>query len=554
MSSQEGAPDFRSLVGHCVNLLPLRSQCADTFAFADYLQTIKQLMLDANEHQNFTYGNLIKQLNLPRDASRVPLLSVMFNVIRPRNDVEFSGLEIEYELAPKGFNIFDLGIDVVDSEAELRIDCRFNRDLFEASTMQRWLGHWRTLLEAAVSQPTQTIGALPTLSEAERQTILVDWNNTDATFPQIDCVSQLFEARVRENPKGIAVAFENERLTYAELNAKANRLAHYLKQQGVCAETLIAVCVERSLELVVGLLAILKAGGAYVPLDPNYPTERLDFILRDSKAAVLLTQKALAQKLPDAARENGLKTIHLDPQLSAIGAQSEDNLTPQATQENLAYVLYTSGSTGKPKGVQIGHRALVNFLASMQREPGLSASDVLLAVTTLSFDIAGLELWLPLTTGAQVVIARSDIVREGKQLAALLEQCGATVMQATPATWRMLLEVGWQGNQRLKVLCGGESWGEDLASGLLPKCSSLCNMYGPTETTIWSAVTQVKTGETPAVGEPIANTQFYVLDARMQPVPVGVAGELHIGGDGLARGYLNRPELTAEKFVADPFR
>ncbi|MDB6023733.1 MAG: Amino acid adenylation domain protein [Pedosphaera sp.] len=535
-------------MGHSVNLLPVRSRCEGGLPFTAYLQTLKQLMLDAHDHQNFTYGNLIQKLNLPRDSSRVPLLSVSFNVIRAPRDVQFSGLAAEFSLAPKGFNVFDLSVDVVDTEAELRLDCRFNLDLFEAPTMQRWLGHWQTLLEATIKQPERAIAELPVLDDAERQRILVEWNHTEASFPQNECLPQLFEAQVRHDPNAIALAFDGQRLTYHELNQRANRLAHYLKQQGVGAETLVAVCLERSFELVIGLLAILKAGGAYVPLDPNYPSERLEFILQDARAAMLLTQESLLKNLPGAPR-----VICLDPELSAIGTQSETNSIQGATQENLAYVLYTSGSTGKPKGVQISHRALVNFLCSMGREPGLAASDILLAVTTLSFDIAGLELWLPLTVGAQVVIARSDTAREAKRLAALLQECRATVMQATPATWRMLLEAGWQGNPRLKVLCGGEAWGRDLAEALLPECGSLWNMYGPTETTIWSGVTRVEPGDSPMIGRPIANTQFYVLDARMQPVPIGVAGELHIGGEGLARGYLNRPELTKEKFVADPF-
>ena len=557
-AGNSGTPGARALVGHCVNLLPVRSQCVGSQVFTEYLQVVKRLMLDASDHQNFTFGNLVKQLNLPRDSSRMPLLSLTFNVIRALNGLHLEALESEFSLASKGFNLFDLSVDVVDTETELRLECRFNTDLFESATMQRWLGHWQTLLEGMASQPECAIAALPILNATERQKLLLDWNNTETSFPRDQCLPQLFEAQARHNPDAVAVVFEGQSLTYHALNQRANRLAHYLKAQGVGAETLVAVCLERSIELVVGLLAILKAGGAYVPLDPNYPAERIEFILQDAQATVLLTEASLAKQLPNGTRKNETaaapRVICLDPELSVIGQQNETNLPSQTTQANLAYVLYTSGSTGKPKGVQISHAALVNFLGSMSRQPGLGATDILLAVTTLSFDIAGLELWLPLLAGARVVIARSDTVREGKRLAAQLTQCGATVIQATPATWRMLLEAGWEGNPRLKILCGGEAWAEDLAQALLPKCASLWNMYGPTETTIWSAASRVAAGQPPMIGAPIANTQFYVLDGRLQPVPLGVAGELHIGGEGLARGYLNRPELTAEKFVADPFR
>ncbi|HWF17730.1 MAG TPA: amino acid adenylation domain-containing protein, partial [Verrucomicrobiae bacterium] len=367
------------------------------------------------------------------------------------------------------------------------------------------------------------------------------------------CFHELFEDQTARAPDATAITFHGESLTYDQLNRRANRLAHHLRSLGVGPETLVGLCVERSLEMAIGLLAIFKAGGAYVPLDPNYPSERLAFILEDAKVPVLITQESFLGNLPKPNGAFAPRVICLDPELSVIGPQSDFDLRPNAEPDNLAYVLYTSGSTGKPKGVQIPHRALINFLWSMSRQPGFIASDILLAVTTLSFDIAGLELWLPLMVGGQVVIADNETVRDGKRLAKELEQCGATVLQATPATWRMLLETGWAGNPRLKALCGGEAWGADLAKALLPKCASLWNMYGPTETTIWSAATQVEQGEGPLIGEPIANTQFYILDEHLQPVPLGVPGELHIGGDGLARGYLNRPELTVEKFVPDPF-
>ncbi len=549
-----------SLVGHCVNLLPIRCRCDNNSPVREHLKSIKRAVLDAHDHQQFTFGNLVKKLNPPRDPSRVPLISMTFNLVRAVGEFQFPGIESKLVFPPKSFTIFDLTFDLIDSDRDLRIECRFNTDLFDAPTIERWLGHWKTLLQAMAANPAQLISALPMLDDSERRQLLVEWNDTQSDFPQDQCLHHLFEVQAKHFPDSVAVVFEGQCLSYRELNQRANQLAHHLNTRGVGPETLVGLYMERSLEMLVGLLGILKAGGAYVPLDPNFPKERLKFILQDAQANVLLTQSQLSKELlkvtpatNEANESQAVKIIYLDRAFTTIDDQSKINPDAPVRPGNIAYVLYTSGSTGKPKGVQISHRALVNFLTSMSREPGLTAADTLLSVTTLSFDIAGLELWLPLLVGARVVIAPSEVAMDGKRLAAQMAQCKATVMQATPATWRLLLEAGWAGDPKLKILCGGEAWSEELARKLLPRCGSLWNMYGPTETTIWSAVEKVESPRLPLIGRPIANTQFYVLNARLEPVPVGVPGELHIGGAGLARGYLNRPELTAEKFIPDPF-
>jgi amino acid adenylation domain-containing protein len=348
----------------------------------------------------------------------------------------------------------------------------------------------------------------------------------------------------------VAVVFEEQQLTYHELNRRANQLAHYLQQLGVGPDVLVGVCVERSLEMVVALLGILKAGGAYVPLDPAFPADRIAFMLQDAQAAVLLTQQHLIPQLP--AHQATL--VCLDSDQARLSQQSESNLTSSASATDLAYVIYTSGSTGRPKGVQIAHLALVNFLLSMREQPGLGSDDTLLAITTLSFDIAGLELFLPLLVGARLVVANRAAAADGFALLALLERTHTTVLQATPITWRLLLAAGWQGTPHLKMLCGGEALPAELAQQLLPRGASLWNMYGPTETTIWSTLCHIQAGDDPiSIGRPIANTHIYLLDAHLQPVPIGVPGELYIGGDGLARGYYHRPELTAERFVPHPW-
>lgn len=377
-----------------------------------------------------------------------------------------------------------------------------------------------------------------------------EWNRTEGEYPAV-CTHELFEQQVLRTPHRIAASFEGHQLTYAQLNARANQVAHHLVRLQLTTECLVAVCVARSLDMLVALLGILKAGGAYVPLDPDYPSDRLSFMLEDSQAQLLVTEQQLVSRL----RTWSGRTVLLDRDWNAIETWSQENPRVYVTPENLAYTLYTSGSTGKPKGVQIEHRSLVNFLTSMRQCPGLTADDVMLAVTTLAFDIAGLELYLPLTTGARVAIVGREVAADGEQLLSAIESNRATVMQATPVTWRLLLDAGWR-NSHLKVICGGEALPRELARRLVHNSPSVWNLYGPTETTIWSSVYRVVLEDRALVpiGRPIANTQMYILDSRLEPVPIGAIGELYIGGDGLARGYLNRPELAAEKFISNPFR
>jgi amino acid adenylation domain-containing protein len=389
----------------------------------------------------------------------------------------------------------------------------------------------------------------PTLDEQERRQLLVGFNQTAASYPH-RCLHELFSEQAALTPDAIAVEVGEQQLTYEQLEAQANRVAHHLVSLGVEPEQLVGICVTRSAEMVVGLLGILKAGGAYVPVDPSYPAERQSYMLSNSEAPVVVTLDALRDELP----ATNARVVSLDGERSEIEARPATPPELAADPEQLAYVIYTSGSTGKPKGVQISHRALVNFLTTMRERPGLSAQDVLVAVTTLSFDIAGLELYLPLTTGARVVIAKSEATEDPRALAALLERSEATIMQATPTTWRMLLDGGWPGRVGMKALCGGEALPVALADRLVSAGLELWNMYGPTETTIWSTCERIATkGQTLTIGKPIANTALYVLDEQMQPVPIGEAGELWIGGDGLARGYRGRPDLTDERFVGHPF-
>lgn len=535
------------LVGHCSNLLPVRSKMIDGESFSEYLKRVRTSVLDAYEHQNYTYGLLVQRLGLPRDPSRSPLLAAMFNIDRSGfKGLEMGGLQLEITTNRKAFATFDIYFNMLETDHGVVIDCEYNTDLFEGSSIRRWLEHYQTLLEAAVAEPEKTVSSLPLLSDAARNKQLVEWNATERDYPRNKCVHELFEEQVDRTPDAIAVEIDGETLTYSELNLRANQLANYLRSIGVGHESLVGLCVERSLDMMIGLLGIMKSGAAYVPIDPAYPTERVRVIIEDSGIQTIVTQAHLAFDL----REQVPNVFCIDLEWDTVASNGGHRPKNETTADSLAYVIYTSGSTGKPKGVQIGHRAFVNLLCSMKSEPGMSESDIMVAVTTLSFDIAGLELFLPLITGAKVIIATREIASDGNALRDLIISSGATMMQATPATWRLLIEANWSGSDTFKILCGGEALTRELANELLGRCGSLWNMYGPTETTIWSSVSKIST-TTGAIflGEPIANTQLYVLDTNLEPLPPGIAGELHIGGDGLARGYFNQPDLTSAKFI-----
>ncbi len=545
----QAATGHYNLVGHCVNLLPLRSYVKGEQSFEDYLQLRKSAILDAYDHQQFTFGSLVKKLALPRDPSRIPLVPITFNIDQALDSdcLSFAELEVDFFSNPRSFENFELFINATELHGKLTLECQYNTNLFDAATIRRRMAELETVLAGIVADPTQPIAALPLLPETERQQ-LAQWNQTQAAYPQDHCIHQLFEAQVERTPDAIAVTFADQCLTYRELDLQANQLAAHLQTLGIASEKLVGICLERSSAMLIALLGVLKAGGAYVPLDPNHPVDRLAFMLKDAHISVLLTQTPLLEQV-----SLGQTPVVCLDQWETITTEM-GFLPSQATADHLAYVIYTSGSTGKPKGVEVSHRNVVNFLTSMREQPGLAQTDILLSVTTLAFDIAALELLLPLTVGATTVLASQETAADGEALLKLLQTSQATVMQATPATWRLLIAAGWEGSEQLKILCGGEALPPALMKELVNRGSQVWNLYGPTETTIWSTCYQIcNPDEKPLIGRPIANTQLYALDSREQPVPIGVPGELWIGGAGVARGYLDRPELTAERFIADPF-
>ena len=399
-------PGHRALVGHCVNALPLRVVCSGQVLFGEFLKTVKRQMLDAYEHQEMTYGSLLQVLRLSRDPSRAPIIPILFNLDCALTGFQLGQLNSEIEEVTRSSLVFDISVNIVDQGPELNIGWEYNTDLFDAATIRRWIGHYRTILESIMKEPAQKIDALPLLDADERSQILAKWNQTTADYPRDKTVSILFEEQAARIPDAIAVEFGSDRLTYRELDHRAKVLASELQKRGLKPEALVGLYVDRSLEMVVGLLGIMKAGGAYVPLDPSFPKDRLAFMAADAQIPILVTQQRLVHELPEHQAQV-VCVDALDLSQTTLPHLSESSASA------LAYVLYTSGSTGQPKGVQISHRALVNFLCSMRREPGLREEDVFLAITTLSFDIAGLEIFLPLITGARVVIAPRDVTLDG---------------------------------------------------------------------------------------------------------------------------------------------
>jgi amino acid adenylation domain-containing protein len=534
--------DGESLVGHCVNYLPVLSELTSGETALAHVKATRTALLDAQEHQEFTYGSLLRHLKLEREPGRLPLIEVQFNLERVGDTARFEGLTAEISSQPKQFVNSDLFLNVIERSDGLHFACDYNTTLFLESTIARWMSHWEQLLDSLMQQPEAPATALELLTQQEQKSLRDTWNDTTVDFGPFTALPSIVAQHAASMPSKVALECNGRVWTFAELDEYATLLAHRLVHEGLRPGELVGICIERSLEMAGSLLAVMKAGGAYVPLDPRHPQDRLRGIIEDAGLKLLLTGRD-----PSIVANTRMLNI-TGPQPRVM-----DPLPTTIAPHDAAYVIYTSGSTGKPKGVAIPHSALMNLLHSMQREPGLGSDDVLIGVTTLAFDIAALEMFLPMLSGAKLVIATDEQVSNGGLLLELAKRNHATLLQATPGLWRILIDAGWDSTTPLKVLCGGEALPRDLANQLLARSSSVWNVYGPTETTIWSSATRVAAGDGPLrLGIPIANTQFHVLDERLNLCPIGVAGELCIGGDGLALGYWHREELTAERFVTAP--
>ncbi|HEX7028153.1 MAG TPA: amino acid adenylation domain-containing protein, partial [Gammaproteobacteria bacterium] len=554
-------PELENLIGFFANTLVLRSRVSLGTPFRELLRTVKATCVGAYDHQDIPFEYLLDVLQTPRRLSHSPLFQVMFNLHNaPQSEIDLPGLKIASPGASGKHTTakFDLTLEWFEAGDRLRGRLEYNTDLFDRETVQRLIGHYRNVLEAIAAAPWQELGRLPLLTEGEYRQLVHEWNATARECPADGSIHRLFEAQVLETPESIALIYEDWQLSYAELNARANRVAYYLLEQGVGPDTTVGLYLERSIEMVVGLLGILKAGGCYLPLDPAYPATRLAYMLEDSGASIIFSQRALSEALPAGDR---FTLVCLDEAEELLSVYPADNPRRTVNADHLAYIIYTSGSTGRPKGVMSTHGGLVNRLAWMQRQYRLDATDRVLQKTPYTFDVSVWEFLWPLSEGASLVMARPQGHKDPGYLAEVIEATQITTMHFVPSMLNAFLSAGPPVPASLRrVICSGEA----LSRALMERFNAwspdieLHNLYGPTEASIdvshYSSVNRrLESVVGIPIGQPIDNIKLHILDTECNPVPVGVAGELHIGGVGLARGYLKRAGLTAEKFIPDPF-
>ncbi|HEX5733821.1 MAG TPA: amino acid adenylation domain-containing protein [Blastocatellia bacterium] len=547
--------EIEGLIGFFVNTLVMRNDIKAERSFKQVIREEKKVVLEAFAHQDVPFERLVLELQPARSLSYTPLFQVMFALEgEPREIMNLPGLTLNSFEPDLRIAKFDLTLSVIDSQ-DLAIALEYNTDLFDAETIIRMLGHFRNLLEAVAANPEQRISTLPLLAEAERRKLIFDWNDTATDYTRDRCIHELFEAQVECAPEAIAVVFEQQCLTYAELNRRANQLAHYLQEMGVGPESLVGICLERSIEMIVAVVGTLKAGGGYVPLDPDYPRDRLAFIIEDARVSVLITKRGVVPELGQSVA----KAVWLDNELEEMAKHKAENPASRVRAQNLAYVIYTSGSTGQPKGVMIAHQGICNRLQWGQQVHPLVESDCILQSTSFSFDVSVLEIIEPLVAGARLIITRPGGARDPAYLVKVIAEQKITVANFVPSMLQALLdESGIEECKYLKqVVAGGEPMQSEIKDRFFARMNAeLYNLYGPTEasvdTTSWRCSPGGKKGIVP-IGRPLANVRTYVLHSDLQPAPIGVPGELHVAGIGLARGYLNRPDQTAEKFIPNPF-
>ncbi|MHA4842639.1 non-ribosomal peptide synthetase [Flavitalea antarctica] len=543
--------EVEELIGFFVNTLALRSEVNGDITFTEFLQQVRTTTMEAYNYQDVPFEKVVEVVVKERDLSRSPLFQAMLVLLNtPQvHKLTLGDVQLTAEKFIQESSKFDITIYLHETPGGLTGSIEYATDLFSEDTIVRMVAHYKRLLGSVVQAPTQKIAGLVMLTEEEQNELLQDFNNTGANYPTNKTIIDVFEAQVSKTPDSVAVIFETSQLTYKALSEKSNQLAHYLQKKGVKRGDLIPVCIDRGLDMIVSILGILKAGAAYIPIDPEYPEERISYMLQDSGALTVVSSKSATLKLNNSAN---FSIIDPDGHWPLISQEATHNPQTMGQSQDLAYVIYTSGSTGKPKGVMIEHRSLINFLTSMQKRLQLDSNSVLLSVTTYSFDICYLEFFLPLISGANLVILPREKTMDGIKLAQSIADNRVTHMQGTPSTWQLLIDSGWQNEAALTMLVGGEPVKEGLKNQLAGM-GIVFNVYGPTETTIWSTIMKLEVSQKVMIGKPLDNTTVYIVGADGQLCPINVPGEIYIGGDGLARGYLNRPELTAEKFVPHPW-
>jgi polyketide synthase PksJ len=538
--------NLEKIVGMFVNTLPVRIKIDEHKNVSNLLDYTKNILLESLEHMEYPFEKIVEVVNPERFANINPIFQVAVQWIAySSKPLIMNGIRGEKVDLNEGVSPFDITLNLWENRNFFEGEIEYNVDILNRETIIRLRNNFLHLVKVAVENPDLEISQIPVISENDRKR-LEEFNKTESVIPA--CLAQdFFEKQSLIQPFKTAVVSGSSVLTYQALDEKANQVARHLISLGVTGGDLVGICLERSVEMVVSVLGVLKAGCCYLPLDPIFPDDRIKYMIEDSGAKVLISQSSLGNKL---LHLNQKPVVLIDKDKKLISRHSKEKPELSIDNQALAYVIYTSGSTGKPKGVKVHHQAVVNFLSSMIKKPGITGDDRLLGVTTLSFDISVLELLLPLSAGAELVIAGIDDIIDGNRLSDLLTKNDITIMQATPATWTLLLGSGWKGKPNLKVLCGGEAISPGLVRELLPKVSTFWNMYGPTETTVWSTCNQLTNAEPPIlIGTPIDNTTIHILDRNFKEVPVGVVGEVCIGGLGVTKGYHNRPELTAEKFI-----
>lgn len=545
--------DMPDLLGHCVNTLPLRSTLDLNNSFNERLKKTRTEMLDAFDHQRYSYGTLLRKLSPPRDPSRPPMLAVSLNVdpVLDTTEMGFTGMDVEIAIEPREYENFEWFVNgVIHPQGSIELQIQYNSDLFSQQAIEFYFEGFEGFLEQLVDQPDASLDSHSMMTIGQRQTVACKWNETDTDVNTVQTLQAEFAKTAQQSPNATAVRFHDDSLSYQQADEYSNQLANYLVSEGVQPGDLVGLCVDRSMEMFTAVLAILKAGAGYVPLDPNYPVTRLAYMCDHADVKLVVSQS----QHQDLLKEFGRPCVAIDTQADAIANCESTSPGVNGKGTDTAYVIFTSGSTGKPKGVLVSHCTVLNLLHSMLVEPGLASDESILAVTSLSFDMSVSEIFLPMTCGACLAIADKETTIDGEKLAAAIEKYDATLVQATPVTFRLLSDSTWKGKNDLRIVSAGEPFPSDLVRPLLDKTGEVWNMYGPTETTVYSTIKQITDADAPIlIGKPIANTQIRILDPYGHETPPGVEGEMFIGGAGVTNGYLDREDLTKERFVNNPW-